>query len=248
MDSKKVKDELVCWLRDWFAKNGPESKAVLGISGGKDSTTVAALLCEAIGKERVVGVLMPNKTQADISDSYQICRELGIEHHVVDISVAFNPLLQEIAKSTDKTGPEDFTKQTLTNLPPRLRMATLYAISQSVNGRVVNTTNYSEKYIGWGTMYGDCAGDVSPLGLLTASEVVLIGSELPISGALVQKAPSDGLTGKTDEDNFGFTYKQLDTYIRTGICEDEAVKAKIESMHRNSEFKRNPMVTFNPGL
>ena len=155
----------------------------------------------------------------------------------------FDALINNIHLRTDI---DEFTNQTLTNLPPRIRMSTLYAISQSLNGRVINTSNYSERYIGWGTLFGDCAGDMGPLCNLTAIEVVAIGDYLGIPYDLVHKVPADGLTDCTDEMNLGFSYSVLDKYIRTGICEDEKTKENIDRRHRINEFKRNPMVTFKP--
>lgn len=242
-DAEKTKDKLIEWIRDWFSKNGPDCKAVVGISGGKDSSIVAKLCVEALGVDRVIGVMMPNHKQSDIADSHALCEFLGIENYVVDIGVAVEPLLNNIKECT---GIDEFTSQSMTNLPPRIRMSTLYAISQSKNGRVINTSNASERYIGWGTMYGDCAGDMSPLGNLTVTEVRAIGHALGMPAQLVDKKPADGLTGRTDEDNLGFTYAMLDEYIRTGVCNDPEVKESIERRHAGSAFKRNGMVIFEP--
>ena len=240
-DVEKTTKELIQWIRDWFDKNGKNCNAVIGISGGKDSTIVAKLCVEALGKNRVIGVLMPNHIQNDINDSHRVCDYLGIKNYTVDIGVAVDALINNIHFRTDIN---EFTSQTLTNLPPRIRMSTLYAISQSMNGRVINTSNYSERYIGWGTLFGDCAGDMGPLCNLTATEVVAIGDCLGIPTDLVHKVPADGLTSKSDEDNLGFSYSTLDKYIRTGICEDKDIKANIDRRHRINEFKRNPMVTY----
>jgi NAD+ synthase len=140
------------------------------------------------------------------------------------------------------------SKQTRINMAPRLRMTTLYAISQSNNGRVVNTCNLSEDWVGYSTRYGDAAGDFSPLGGLTVQEVVAIGKVLGLPIELVEKAPSDGLTGLTDEDNLGFTYAVLDKYIRTGVCEDEATKALIDHKHVTNLFKLKPIPHFEPEI
>ena len=144
-----------------------------------------------------------------------------------------------------KAGVE-ISRQTTVNLPPRIRMSTLYAVSQSVNGRVANTCNYSEDYVGYSTRYGDMAGDFSPLGKLTVQEVKAIGKYLGLPENLVEKVPSDGLTSKTDEDNLGFTYTALDRYIREGVCEDEQTKARIDRLHNINLFKLQPMPTFEP--
>lgn len=240
-DAKKVKNEIVEWIRDWFEQNGKDCMAVVGISGGKDSSVVAALCVEALGKDRVVGVLMPNHIQDDIDYSHMLCEHLGIKNYIVDVGVAIDALLNNIHYRVTDT---EISDQTITNLPARIRMATLYAISQSVNGRVANTCNLSEDWVGYATKYGDAAGDFSPLSQLTVTEVKAIGRELGLPSELVDKTPTDGLCGKTDEDNLGFTYAELDAYIRDGIEPSKEVKAKIDSMHEKNLFKLQPMPSF----
>lgn len=240
-DAKKVKNEIVEWIRDWFEQNGKDCMAVVGISGGKDSSVVAALCVEALGKDRVFGVLMPNHIQDDIDYSHMLCEHLGIKNYIVDVGVAIDALLNNIHyRVTDI----DISDQTTTNLPARIRMATLYAISQSVNGRVANTCNLSENWVGYCSKFGDAAGDFSPLENLTVTEVKAIGRELGLPSELVDKTPTDGLCGKTDEDNLGFTYAELDAYIRDGIKPSKEVKAKIDSMHEKNLFKLQPMPSF----
>ncbi len=240
-DAKKAKDGAVQWIRDWFEENGKGCNAVVGISGGKDSSIVAALCKEALGKERVIGVLMPNGEQRDIADSKALVTHLGIPYYVCNIKDAVDGVL----KSLQDAGVE-IARQTTINLPPRIRMSTLYALSQSNNGRVANTCNLSEDWVGYSTRYGDAAGDFSPLGKLTVQEVKAIGAYLNLPQNLVEKAPSDGLSGKTDEDNLGFTYAMLDEYIRTGVCQDEAVKARIDRLHVLNEFKLKPIPCYEP--
>lgn len=241
IDAKIVKNEVVQWIRDWFDKNGKDCMAVVGISGGKDSSVVAALCVEALGKDRVIGVLMPNHIQDDIKYSHLLCEHLGIKNYTVDVGVAIDELLNNIHfRATDI----EISDQTKTNLPARIRMATLYAISQSMNGRVANTCNLSEDWVGYATRYGDAAGDFSPLSQLTVTEVKAIGRELCLPSELVDKTPTDGLCGKTDEDNLGFTYAELDAYIRDGIEPSEEVKAKIDSMHEKNLFKLQLMPSF----
>lgn len=239
-NAKEVKDQIVLWIREWFEQNGKDCRAVIGISGGIDSSVVAALCVEALGKDRVVGVQMPNKTQADISDADMLIDHLGIiETVLIDIHESVSNIVKEMLLND-----LGVSEQTIINLPPRIRMSTLYAVSQSMNGRVVNTCNLSEDWVGWNTRYGDSVGDVSPLANLTKTEVKLIGRELGLPEALVNKTPIDGLCGKTDEDSFGFTYEVLDRYIRTGEIEDQSVKAKIDAMHEKNLFKLQPMPTF----
>lgn len=238
-DAKKVKDELVKWISDWFELNGNDCKAVVGISGGIDSSVVAALCVEALGKSRVYGVLMPNVTQNDIEDAYILCRHLNIRHRKIEIGEAIAYLLIATFKGHDVP-----SEQTLINLPPRIRMSTLYAVSQTINGRVANTSNLSESYVGFDTRYGDSVGDFSPLANLTKTEIRLVAKELGLPNELINKTSQDGLCGMSDEEKFGFSYNVLDKYIRTGEIDDLEVKAKIDAMHEKNLFKLQPMPTF----
>lgn len=248
-NAKQVKENLVQWIRDWFEKNGPGCNAVIGISGGKDSSVVAALCVEALGKDRVVGVMMPNSTQSDIDVSRQLVKYLDIRSIEVNIEDAVNGVLNGIIYGVYdcvRQGFKEFdiSDQTRINLPPRIRMATLYAVSQSVNGRVSNNCNLSEDWVGYSTRYGDSVGDFSPLSRLTVTEVKAIGYELGLPAEFIEKVPSDGLCGRTDEDNLGFTYEVLDNYIRTGVCDDPAIKVRIDELHRKNLFKLLPMPFF----
>lgn len=242
-DAKKVKDEVVAWIRDWFEENGPGCNAVIGISGGKDSSVVAGLCVEALGKDRVIGITMPNGEQKDISDSMHLIHHLGIRYCNVNIGDTYNTLMKAVEEQLG-TLEATVSSQTIINMPPRLRMTSLYAVSQSMNGRVANTCNLSEDWVGYSTRYGDAAGDFSPLGGLTVGEVIEIGLELGLPVELVKKAPSDGLCGKTDEDNLGFTYAVLDRYIRTGECDDPETKALIDRKHKMNLFKLKPIPHF----
>lgn len=239
-NAKKVKNNIVEWIRNWFDNNGKECKAVIGISGGKDSSVVAALLVEALGKDRVVGVLMPNGEQKDIEMAKYLTNFLDIEYHIVNIHNAVSSIRREVKS----TLCDHWSMQSSINLPARIRMATLYAVSQTVDGRVANTCNLSEDWVGYSTRYGDAAGDFSPLSRLTVSEVKAIGHELRLPNELIEKVPGDGLCGKTDEDNLGFTYEVLDRYIRTGEIEDKNIKAKIDAMHEKNKFKLELMPCF----
>lgn len=234
--------ECVAWIRDFFEKNGQNCNAVLGISGGKDSTVAAALCVEALGKDRVIGVLMPNGEQSDIDCSFQICEHLGIRSYVVNIKDCFDGLKNAIC------GQMELSDQTIVNMAPRIRMTTVYAVSQSHNGRVVNTCNLSEDWVGYSTRYGDSVGDFSPLSHFTVAEVKAIGRYLKVPMNLVEKTPSDGLCGRTDEDNLGFTYAELDEYIRTGRIENPEHKAIIDRKHRINLFKLKLMPAFDMGI
>lgn len=239
-NAEKVKNDCVLWIRDFFEKNGRDCVAVVGISGGKDSSVVAALCVEALGRERVIGVLMPCGEQHDIDCSELLVNHLGIKHYVINIKDTVEALKGSLPKDLP------LTEQTLNNIPPRVRMTTLYAVSQSVNGRVANTCNLSEDWVGYSTRYGDSVGDFSPLSHLTVQEVKAIGHILGLPRELVEKTPIDGLCGKTDEDNLGFTYAELDRYIRTGEIDDPETKKLIDTKHKNNLFKLQLMPVFEP--
>ena len=239
--AKEMKEARIAWIRAWFHSNGKGCNAVVGISGGKDSSVCAALCVQALGKDRVIGVLMPNGTQSDIADSRWLVQHLGIKHFTVDISGAVGAVREQFYR----IGIQE-TEQTVINLPPRIRMSVLYAVSQSMNGRVINTCNLSEDWVGYSTRYGDSAGDVSLLGRLTVQEVKALGHELGLPEKLVEKTPSDGLCGSTDEQKLGFTYAVLDRYIRDGVCEDESVRRHIDTLHKQNKFKLELIPTFEP--
>lgn len=238
LNVEKVKNECVQWIRDFFEQNGPGCNAVIGISGGKDSSIAAALCVEALGKDRVIGVLMPNGVQGDIDCAYKLVNHLGIKYYEINV--------KETIDSITKALPFEPSVQTVTNIPPRVRMTTLYAVSQSHNGRVVNTCNLSEDWVGYSTRYGDSVGDFSPLSHLTVTEIKEIGLYIGLPADLVDKVPIDGLCGKTDEDNLGFTYAELDRYIR-GIEEPAPdKKALIDRKHQINLFKLELMPSFMP--
>jgi len=241
-NAEKVKNECVQWIKDFFDKNGKDCNAVVGISGGKDSSVAAALCVEALGKERVIGVLMPQGNQHDIDMAYKLVNHLGIKHYVINIKDAVDAILNSFPKDIE------ITPQTIQNIPPRIRMSTLYAVSQSSNGRVCNTCNLSEDWVGYSTRYGDSVGDFSPMSHLTVTEVKAIGSLLGLPDDLVNKVPIDGLCGKTDEENLGFTYAELDVYIRTGKIEDQNKKELIDRKHRMNLFKLELMPSFKPEM
>ncbi|MBQ8789890.1 MAG: NAD(+) synthase [Ruminiclostridium sp.] len=239
-NAEKVKNDCVQWIRDFFEENGKGCNAVVGISGGKDSSIVAALCVEALGKDRVIGVLMPCGEQQDIDMAQLLVDTLDIKHFVVNI--------KDAVEGVTKAIPFEMSNQSIVNLPPRIRMATLYAVSQSHNGRVANTCNLSEDWVGYSTRYGDAAGDFSPCSNLTVAEMKQIGRLLGLPDVLVDKVPIDGLCGKTDEENLGFTYAELDLYIREGIEPAPEKKARIDHLHRINQFKLQLMPSFKPEL
>ncbi|MDO4632258.1 MAG: NAD(+) synthase [Eubacteriales bacterium] len=248
-DPKKTADEIVEWIRAYFDANLPKASAVVGISGGKDSSVTAALLVKALGPDRVVGVTMPDKKQPDIDDSYALIRHLGLrtmEVNIGEITAAFAKTFQENEKMTEICGQADLSGPAKINYPPRIRMSVLYAIAQSLpnGGLVANTCNRSEDHVGYSTKFGDAAGDFSPLSDLTVQEVKQVGTALGLPMDLVEKAPSDGLSGMTDEQKLGFTYAELDEYLDTGICRNPESKEKIDRLHRINLHKLQPMPAY----
>ncbi len=241
-DAVSVKNNCVNWIKDFFEKNGKGCNAVIGISGGKDSSVAAALCVEALGKERVIGVLMPCGEQHDIDMAKLLVEHLGIKHFIINIKDSVDGVLNNMPKDIN------ITEQTKINVAPRIRMTTLYAVSQSNNGRVVNTCNLSEDWVGYSTRYGDAAGDFSPMSKLTVTEVKEIGRILGLPDVLVDKVPIDGLCGKTDEENLGFTYAELDRYIREGIIDNPETKRIIDTKHKNNLFKLEMMPIFDPKI
>lgn len=239
-NAEQVTKDCVKWIQDFFEENGKGANAIVGISGGKDSSVVAALCVEALGKDRVIGVLMPCGKQHDIDMAQLLVNHLGIKNYEINIKDAVDGLKSAL--------PFDISEQTTINIPPRVRMATLYAVAQSHNGRVANTCNLSEDWVGYATRYGDGAGDFSPLSQLTVTEVKAIGRVLGLPDVLVDKTPIDGLCGKTDEENLGFTYATLDRYIRDGVIDDEKIKELIDTKHKNNLFKLQLMPSFKPSI
>ena len=239
-DALKIKDQCVQWIRDFFEENGKGCNAVVGISGGKDSSIVAALCAEALGRDRVIGVLMPCGQQHDIDMAQLLVDHLGIRHYIINV--------KDAVEGVKAAMPFALSTQSLTNIPPRVRMTVLYAVAQSHNGRVANTCNLSEDWVGYSTRYGDAAGDFSPCSHLTVQEMKEIGRLLGLPDVLVDKVPIDGLCGRTDENNLGFTYAVLDRYIRTGAIDDPAIKAKIDAKHKANLFKLSVFPSFDPQI
>lgn len=225
---KTLTRNVVNWTKSILEKNH-QTKVVIGISGGKDSSVVAAICAKAIGPENVIGVMMPNGEQKDIADSQSLIAHLGIKSTTVNIGNAFNDLCNAINLGVE------LSYDTKTNLPARLRMSTLYAVAQTVGGFVANTCNLSEDTVGYATLYGDNAGSFAPISKLTTEEVMEIGDDLGLPFELVHKVPIDGLQPKTDEDKLGFTYHEVNELIRKGIKGKNA--DKIMDMYRKNKFK-----------
>lgn len=229
-------------LIEWIKKYTEESHAkgyVVNISGGKDSTVVASLLVEAVGADKVLGILQPNGEQKDISDSIRVCKYLGIEYKIVNIMESVNSIINSIERNPTEINiiNHKIDDKTLTNIPPRIRMTVARAVAQSIGYRFAGTGNLSERYIGWFTKDGDSACDFNVIAGLTCTQVIELGDELGIPHDLVHKDPADGLTGKSDEDNFGFTYEQLDNYILNGTSGNKDIDKLIEEKHEQSIHK-----------
>lgn len=232
-------DHICNWIKEYFVENGPNSKAIIGISGGKDSTVAAMLLVKALGKERVVGIMMPESVQKDIDDSRKVCEILGIQSYEVDIGPACAALYRSIDEAYDFDHTVTNVSTVTTNTPCRIRMSTLYAMAALIGGRVVNTCNWSEDFVGYSTKYGDLAGDFAVLQHYAVREVITMGcvlaKEFDIPVELIAKTPSDGMCGKTDEDNLGFTYDTLDSMLLDDIIPDyETFRNIMERYNRNT--------------
>jgi len=238
-----LKDKVVEWVRNYLNSFGGNTKAVIGISGGKDSTIAAKVCVEAVGADRVIGVLMPEGEQHDIDVSYKVCKYLGIKYYEINIA---NPVvaLGNVIGRAMNVNPDNYFIY-YSNTPARIRMTTLYGVAAILgDSRVVNTCNRSEDYVGYSTKFGDSAGDFSPLSNLTVREVKILGYQLGIPMEFIEKAPEDGLSGKTDEDNLGFSYSTLDDYLLHGIKPSPEVLENIERRHRNNLHKLEPMPSY----
>lgn len=240
---EQLKNDLIAWMQERL-QAVHATNAVVGISGGKDSATVAALCVAAYGKEHVYGVLMPDGDQSDIDYAKDLCVALDMPHEVINIQGMTKAFYEALEGCSFY---DAVSRQTRLNLPPRVRMTLLYAVAQSLDAVVVNTSNLSEDWVGYATIYGDTAGAFSPLAMLTTDEVIQLGRALGLDERFVVKPPSDGLTGKTDEDVLGFTYATLNTYIRTGEVPEE-LRETIDRLHRVSRFKFQTIAMFDPKL
>jgi NAD+ synthase len=229
-NTEKICKDIINWIKDYFNAESGAKGAVIGISGGKDSSVTAKLLVEALGKERVFGVLMPNGEQKDIADSLRVVDILGISYKTVNIEKAYKGIL-------DGIGEEALSIDAKINIPPRLRMTTLYAIGSTLHYRVCGTGNKSEGFVGYTTKWGDNAFDFNPIGDMTTEEVVGIGDYLGLPYELTHKTPSDGLSGQSDEEKLGFTYKQLNDYIENGSSKDIEIDEKIRLKHEYNKHK-----------
>lgn len=254
-DPKKATEEIVDAIKGWFYEEMGQPKGiVIGLSGGKDSAVAAALCCRAIGSDKVLGVIMPDLKRNiydvyrpvkeedytdDMNDALCLVKELGVETKIVPIGD-----IVSVYKSEMLNVFEILDIATVNNIKARIRMMILYAFAQEKHMRVCCTSNASEIYLGYSTKYGDFAGDFAPLSHLTKTQVVEVGRYLGLPEHLIEKTPSDGMCGKTDEDAFGFTYMDLDFYLTNGSHPDKSIVNKIESRHNKNLHKSLPMLHF----
>lgn len=248
-DEAKHLHKVITDIKKWFELNGSGCNAVIAISGGCDSSVVAAMMIAALGRDRVFGVLMPNGYQKDLADAVDLVKYLGIKYTILDISNIEQNLLNACLIARDAWDAKwSNTSQCIMNVAPRIRMTLARAVAQNINGRYINTCNLSEYYVGFLTVDGDGTGDYGPIKDYTKTEVRKMG-KLLLPERFVDKPPAAGDTDKTDEEVFGFSYeKDLDPYIRTGEIEDELIKQRIDKMHKASAFKRQPMSQCWAGL
>ena len=225
------------------------SKVVLGISGGKDSTVCAAVCARALGKENVYGVMLPDGEQKDISDSISVCKALGIRCKTVNIGKMHKALHEALCFDEAAEGefPVPFVKESDINVGPRLRMTTLRYIAQALGARLVGTGNLSESTVGYCTKDGDTSCDFALLLALTSVEVVKVGLTMPeLPRYLVEKTPTDGLSGMSDEEKMGISYQDIHAYIRFGTCGNAETDAKIRAKEAGSAHKRNKPRVIDP--
>lgn len=247
-DAKECYTKLIEWTRNWFNTKGEHSKAIIGMSGGKDSTITAKILVDALGKDRVIGVALPDEGQG-LNDADKICEYLGIKFIMFPISLITGAIHETAAFS--KSLDQPLTSQAVQNIPPRIRMTCLYMIAQTYGGFVVNTSNLSEDIVGYATLFGDSCGSVSLLGNLTVTEILEIGNHLNLPKEWVHKIPDDGLPqSMPDETKLGFTYNILDKYITGEQIPDKETKLKIDIKYKDNLFKMKiiHLDTFDPKL
>lgn len=240
LDAKREKDNIIKWIQDYFNENGnPNTLAVIGISGGVDSSVAAALCVKALGRDRVLGINLPDTVQDDIDEAKAVVDFLGIQSETLNIGT----MMGSFYNTFQKTFKNSISDVVIFNTPARVRMTMLYAVAGQVGGRVVNTCNLSESFVGYDTKWGDNAGDFAPISQFTKTEVRRIGAALGLKPEMINKVPIDGLCGLSDEERYGFTYEQLDNFIRDGevFIAQGTADMKILQMNKAAQHKLNPI-------
>jgi len=238
-----MRNEILEWFKSWYKENAVGCTAVLGISGGLDSSLAAAMAKEVFGKHKVFGVMMPNGTQADLTDSYDLVRHLGIDFEEINIASIYDSMNAALKIIPGFDGVNYVYR---TNTPARIRTTIIYGVAAQMNGRVIGTNNLSEDFTGYFTK-GSTVCDVAPLANLTKTEIKALAYEMGLPEHLIEKRPADGLSMKSDEDNFGFSYAELDQYLRTGWIDSATSIGKIDKLFESSKHKRCSAPSFPYG-
>lgn len=238
-------EKAINWIKEFVESSGAEG-VVIGNSGGKDSATVIAMATRALGKDKVLTIAMPcNSIKEDLEDAKLVSMTFDVPLLEIDLSDSYNTFERTINNSL-KGIDKELVNEAKVNSKPRFRMTTLYSVAQSMNYLVIGTGNLCEQMVGYTTKWGDNASDFNPIGNFTVREVLAIGKYLGVPDRIINKAPSDGLGSKTDEEKMGVTYDQIEEYIETGKTSEEAMLV-IERKNRVSKHKRSlvPKYTFD---
>ena len=241
-NAKEEKDKIVKFIRAYYDRYDLGG-VVIGISGGKDSGVVAGLFAEAIGPDRIIGVTLPcHSKETDKNDAQLVADYYGFKMINYDLTKVFDAFKEQVDLLGDYT--EEELKNSDINLKPRLRMAAVYytaALYTALTGKtyiVAGTGNKCEEYVGYFTKGGDSVSDIKVLADLTVDEVIKIGEVLNVPKEVLYKAPSDGLSGMTDEEKIGVKYKDIAKYMN-GEPVEEDVAQKIKKLHNGCRHKFN---------
>ncbi len=236
LDYRQAENTLIQWLQQQVKDAGAKG-AVVGLSGGIDSS-VTSVLCKKAFTDNVLGVIMPcYSNEQDAEDAEMLARNFDIKYIVKDLGPVLDQFLLTLKGDQEKTEGD----LAIANMKPRLRMITLYYYAARDNYLVVGTDNWSELETGYFTKYGDGGIDLAPLGRLVKTEVRELAQHLNIPEEIIEKKPSAGLwQGQTDENEMGITYQELDEYILTGEARKE-VEDRVGELNRKSAHKLQPI-------